>query len=738
MTLLTHVAQLFVTLIRLIVRPRNVQRSSPQRAITGQRVTRSLIGVSARQFVFTLGIILGQSRKVVADTAQLMNGHFAVFGGSGSGKSRFMLGVLDQAILQGAGVTIVDVAGDTVEDAASHIFNRLVESGREDLLRRTHYFEPGNPKTSFRFDPFRPHDHDPVNQEFDHNIRIVTRHAIAERIGLLVQIKQGQVNFEQNARLQRVLTNVLVAVGTAVDRQGRHLPLSEALVLLMVEHERHNEVYELVEPYLDSIVREDFRRLRGMRRVEDRLRETESTINRLRALLSPVLRAVFGVTGEGATVDFRDLITRRQIALWNLKPQSGFSHDQKRSFAQLVIHIVLETMLSLPRDQRVPHVLIIEEAAEVINEEILWALGAMRKVGLSIWVIGQDLSSFRKEGHFDMAPKLLSQCNIVCFNQTWPEDTEILARRLFTDSLDFTPLIHEHDRPDGYDWHRVVEHSVNQSSGTNRGKSRSISEGVAVGEQQSETTSHSTSRTRSAGKTESESESRSSSVGESSGETKGTQFTLVRREDGSLDRISLPTQSASATHSEQHQVSDSVTRGVTEGLSEGATHGTSTQRGLSTTQSTTASISDSTGTSQQQGVSVSFKLVPLARHRVEKQATGGLQRTISDQLEEGRQMIASLKTREMIVKLQNQQAAIRLETLPMPDPFLSHETHLKVIAWTKQRIFELHPYNFVPDFRPEAEDRRLDEFLAVTGQQHTHAVDPRTNQHSTDDSNPLL
>ena len=31
----------------------------------------------------------------------------------------------------------------------------------------------------------------------------------------------------------------------------------------------------------------------------------------------------------------------------------------------------------------------------------------------------------------EMAPKVISQCNLICFQQSWPEDLEILARVLF-------------------------------------------------------------------------------------------------------------------------------------------------------------------------------------------------------------------------------------------------------------------------------------------------------------------
>jgi len=212
----------------------------------------------------------------------------------------------------------------------------------------------------------------------------------------------------------------------------------------------------------------------------------------------------------------------------------------------------------------------------------------------------------------------------------------------------------------------------------------------------------------------------------------------VRKADGSVEKIALPSQSLSEGGSHQDQVSQTLARGTTESLTQGETNGESTQQGVSHTQTTTRTGTESLGSSQQHGHSASLKLVPLARHRSEKQFTGSLKRSISDQLEEGRQKIAGLKTRQMIVKLQNQDEAIEVESLPMPHPFKSEEAHLNAIAWIKRQIFQIHPYNFVPDFRPEAEDRRLMEFLAVGASEEMFRVEHKTSAAVVDCENPLL
>lgn len=693
--------------LRLAHGDRILEVEPPTNAITRSKLKQQIgLGLD-----FVVGHDMSTARAVSVNTMELMNSHFSVFGTSGSGKSRFLLSILQQAYSQRAGITLLDVGGDSVEDFMALITRYIVDTGRESALNQLHYFEPGNALTSFRLDPFRFKPASDTHPEFFENVRRAWLHAEADRIGMLVQLKQGQIDFEQNARLQRVLTNIMVAVGTTVDRQGRHLPLSDALVLLTIEHERHNEVYALVEPYLESFVREDFRRLRSMKRVEDRLRETESTINRLRSLLGPILRAIFGTTGNEAVVDFHHLIRERQISLWNLRPQHGFSHDQKRTFAQLVIHLTLETLISLPREQRVPHVLIIEEAGEVINEEILFALGAMRKTGLSIWILGQDLSTFRKQGKFDLAPKLISQSNVICFNQTWPDDTEVLSRALFTGDLDFSPLVHEHDRPDGYDWHQVTETSVSQSQGDNWGDSNAEGSSRAEGKQTSNTESKGTSRTSSDGTSSSSSEGNSSSSGRSAGRSRGAQQSSIVKDYRVLQKFPLTSTGSSTSESDSKQVSNSQSSSKSSSFAEGETSGHSRSEGHSLTVSDTETRTHSVGGSEQRSMSKSFKLMPLAKNRAEKQKSGKLIRAVNDQIEEGRQRLVCLEKRQAIMKLQNHRHAIAFATLPMPDAFMDADSQLRAIAWAKRQIFSIHAYNFVPDFSPEAEERRLSKFL---------------------------
>src|SRR5205085_9916345 len=109
------------------------------------------------------------------------------------------------------------------------------------------------------------------------------------------------------------------------------------LVLITPEHPRHNEMFALVARHMDPDIRADLDRIRSCKRVEDRLRETESTINRLRALLSPITREIFSSTGAEETLDVGRVIQGGGALLWHLRPGTYLSNDQKITLGQLAI-----------------------------------------------------------------------------------------------------------------------------------------------------------------------------------------------------------------------------------------------------------------------------------------------------------------------------------------------------------------------------------------------------------------
>ncbi len=645
--------------------------------------------------------------------------HMLILGRTGSGKSRYLLQILRYHFVSRRGFCLIE-PGDLTEDLLAYACRKFVETGDREWLQRIHFVDPSDYRMAVRWNPLR-FDQRGIPVDYRENARRAWLHAEAQRLGELVQLKQGGMDFAGMARLQRVLTGVFKAAGTALDRDGRHLPLADALLVLTPEHPQHDRIFAVIAPKLDPDTRSDLMRLRSYRRTEDRMRECESTINRLRSLLSPQTQAMFSDSGvSGDVLDVGRVIRDGGVLLWQLRPGRFFSNDQKITLGQLACHEVISAMQAVPRAQRRPFTMAIDEAGELMNDEINWALGAMRKFGLRIILAGQDLSSFvRKDA--DYRSKVLSQPGtIVCFEQRFPDDLEILSRVLGQGNIDYTELTHEVDRHDGYDFvpmterSRALQRQVNWSSALSVGATESESEQQSL----SRTTQESWNASSGSQTGRSVNSGWSETVGSSDAEGHGDQRTV--RGD---QMLALPTRNDVQTGrstSSQRSTNRATGRSGSEALSEG----TSTQTGVGggtgesigaskgNGRARTVSDSENAGGALSLSWSESRKLVPLARIRVERQRTGQLERSVADQLEKIRSILHGLRQRRAMIKRQAEAKAFVAEIHNVPDPFVSPEAQAQAIDWMKRELWATHGYFFTPSFGPDEQTERLEALLA--------------------------
>ena len=349
--------------------------------------------------------------------------HMAILGGSGSGKSKLIELLLRQFMVERRGFCFIDPDRDTAEDLLAFAA-ALKAEGDDEIWRKVHYVEPSY-EMVFGFDPFKFRPMKPISGVEEKNAYRAWLHTKVDSIAELFQRKQGDAGFEGMPRLKRVLTNVLTAVGTAIDMNGKHLPLADALVLLDIYHRRHEEVFRRVAPGLDRDIVADFEILHGFRRVQDLRTETESTINRLRTFLSPLVKGIFCDTVN--TIDFFNIVQRSDFLIVNLRETDYFSADQGNTIGSLFIHEIISTAQNTPRGLRRDFALVVDEAPEFIGADIQRALRRMRKYRLRLVLCAQNLTSFQK-GDLDLGPTVLSKCgSIVCFQQKLKEDLEILA-----------------------------------------------------------------------------------------------------------------------------------------------------------------------------------------------------------------------------------------------------------------------------------------------------------------------
>ena len=622
------------------------------------------------------------------------------------------------------GFCLIDPHGDLSEDLLAFAERRRIDLKTDAILSRIHYLEPGY-DVLFGYDPFRYDPAHPIPDHLRDNAYRAWLHTKVDRVSEIIQRKQGQTDFEGMPRLQRVLRDVLYAVGTDVD--GSHLPLADAIAIIDRNHPRHSAAYHHVIRHLPDDVAADLARIVGYKRDEDRLRETESTLNRLRSLFSPILQAIF--SRQEHTIDFRQIMQGRGILLVNLRETEYFSADQANALGGLFIHQVISSAATTGRERRVPYYLIIDEAARFVGDDLQRALGECRKHRLSVVLAAQDLSSFKKKD-FDMSQKVLSQCRSqVCFQQQHPDDLEILAKVLGYGNIDFTKHVQVMDRPDGYDWIDVDETSESETWNTGKSTSHSRSKSDTESEQRSRSRSNQTNwqRSRSHQESRGETETHGNTRGETHGSGESDTTSMNRSTtDGGLDarrggkivqsstsgtgssHTSSTNQSFSESSSESHGQSRSESDGTSEG--EGGGRGSSVGRAHGSAHSEGEMSGEGESESEGGSRSVSHKRIPLSRTREEQIESPNLQDSVADQFHRMMQQLHSLPTRSAVVRLVDVPKAFRIRVSEVTEPFPPN-LKFKAIAVFKRKLYESHSYFFTPDFRPDEQAQRLDDVL---------------------------
>jgi hypothetical protein len=633
--------------------------------------------------------------------------HAAVLGGTGSGKSKLLERLMRCLMAAGRGFCFVDPHGDTSEDLLAYVAWRKQVEGDDALFRRIHYLEPSY-EMMFAYDPFRFRPLHPLpdgQREAAFEAWLGTK---VDSVCEVIQRKQGQMGFEGMPRLQRVLRDVLFAVGRAVDRRGKHLPLADALVLFDVHHKRHAEVFARVAPFLPGDVLSDFAVLHGFRRVEDLRRETESTVNRLRALLGPVVRAMFAQTAE--TIDFHGIMQRGEVILLNLRETDYFSADQKSAIGGLFIHEVLTTAANTPRADRRPFTLLVDEVGEFIGEDLMRALGAVRKYKLSLVLAGQDLSTFRK-GEVDLAPKVLSQCGtVVCFQQTYADDLKVLADRLCRGNLSHDELYTVADRPDGYDLMDMADYSrgFTWTDNWTLGGAESDTEtanwshGVKVSRQQ--TWSRAESAQQAAGRTVSTSES------EAAADSRGKTMTPLMRNGERAGTVTALSASRVATEGTQRSVADSLVSTTSTTAGEGGGVGVGEQWGGGGARALGLTRNAGVGGGEGGSVSVTHKQQLVPRTREEWHPTGRRRVAYADQMEMFMCLIYGLRQAQAVAKTRSLAAAIAVQVAHVKEMWHPDNKFRKVDE-VKAALKALRSYYVPVQTGPAAEERRLDEYL---------------------------
>lgn len=716
--------------------------------------------------VYSFPVTLGTDESSITFRAEeeLLTTHMAIFGGTRYGKSKLFELICRQLLLHGRGFAFIDPHSDTADDLLS--FLACYRRTRPFICEQVRYLKPD--EQLFSFDPFRYHpdpDDPEGNTEFRYRTWLNTK--IKDVVKIITR-QQGETedDAQKMVRLRRWLYNVLYAVGVRQDADGTHLPLGDALVLLDPKHDRHPELYRRVEPHLDDMVRADFKKLRSVKDARKQEDWVESTFNRLRDILSPLVQRIFNL--EAPSIDFHDIVQRDGILLASLGKTTTFHEDEALAIAGLLIREISEAVRTVKRDKRQQFYLFMDEAQNFLGEDLIRLLKESAKYKLSVGLAVQALDNLQK-GDIDLVPSVLGQCGIrMTFRQQYHEHAEVLAKCLCYPLLDFTKLLHEVDRDDGYDF--VFMPSVTAGEGTTQGMSygrtqsreqgTSKAHGITRSTQQSESRAESesttdsesseqsysygvnTSRGKSTGTswqhTEGRSQEQSESTGRSESETRGYQQALgleisrtqglqrnVGRSAGTNETESIGgNESNTESHGTSRQWGKSESEGhaTTKGttITKGQTQGEAISESTSESHSTGESDSESTSDGHSQNHSVTLSLTPLHKTRTEFQKTGQLQQAISDQTAIHTHMLQSLEKQHCLIAVAPFNSAFVLRVGDVRDPF---DEEYASAEWRAQEIRELKETIYrQPFYFPATNDE--DEQLKVETQEKNKPEQP--------------
>lgn len=401
--------------------------------------------VSRAVVPFHLGVNVGDQSPFLL-TPEQISVHMAILGGSGSGKSKFMELLLRQYMIDGQSFFFFDPHGDTAKDLLAFAAARAHPSVNDGMWRKIHYLKVG-PDSAFSYDPFahaprRKSKNDVFYKSWlDTKVQFLCR-AILRRF--------AQSDVDAMNRMLRWMENVLYFCGTAYDGNNSHNGFDKLLIATNPDHPEFEPMLQRVFPFLHDYVQQDFialNALNGPQRVQTREKWIESTINNLRRIVSTLLLEVFAQ--RAPSINIPEIMREGGFIIADLGETGNWGHAQKTMLGGLLIQEVLHAKYvqsELLKEDRRPFTLAIDEVGEFLGDDLERALGATRKYNLPIILAAQDLSTFAK-GDFDMAAKVLSMCGtVVCFQNTFKDDKEILIDRIGTGNLDFTPEVVEVQR----------------------------------------------------------------------------------------------------------------------------------------------------------------------------------------------------------------------------------------------------------------------------------------------------
>lgn len=333
---------------------------------------------------------------------QILNHHVHVLGESGFGKTVFLLRLIDHHVRHGMGLIFIDLKADT--DTVSHIVGQCERYGRTSDLKL--------------FDCSRP--------ELSVSYNVLLRGNPTEIKDKLIGSFSWENSYYKDAAQSFLLTVVRALVflrdqhkmSFTLDDLYQSTLSPDALVALQTELNTKNASESL---------REDINQLAHYLRGRENFKE----LHGLRTQIKLLIDSEFGplLTSPTSGIDLFDCIKNKKIVYVLLDSQRYGESAQKlgKLILQDLKSASSKIIEEIPKDQRVPCAIVIDEFADLATEQFVGFLNRSRGSKLGIVVAHQEMSDLEAFSPAMRDQVMGNTATTVSFLQKLPESAERLA-----------------------------------------------------------------------------------------------------------------------------------------------------------------------------------------------------------------------------------------------------------------------------------------------------------------------
>lgn len=302
-----------------------------------------------------------QKNKDVILTPEMLNHHVHVVGASGFGKTTFLLNIIKEKIESGEGLVFVDLKGDI--DTVCEIVTFIENAGR---LEDFEFFS--------------------ISEDF---LEVSKGISLFDN-GNALEIKDkimGAFNYDHEyykKRIESFLTLSLRALVFLRDKEGESFDLSSIYKLILgFEH-----IEELASKVANTEIKQDLESLI----LDKKLKED---LTGLRADIEGLIKTDFGhLFSKKDGINFYNSMRSSKIVFIHLDSQRYEASAEKlgRLILQDIKTASAKIVTTIPKHDRDPFTLIVDEFANLATEQFVGFLNRARASGIGIVIAHQELS----------------------------------------------------------------------------------------------------------------------------------------------------------------------------------------------------------------------------------------------------------------------------------------------------------------------------------------------------------